>query len=85
MALIGGFIIGASLDLHGRRPMYRFNRSQRTVGDEGLSNAEVDPVREAGLGDGSLATGYEYEYENEYKKRLRRMPEPFRISRDERC
>ena len=38
--------------------MCRFNRSQRAAVDEGLSNAEVDPVREAGLGGGSLAPGF---------------------------
>ena len=35
--------------------MCRFNRSQRAAVDEGLSNAEVDPDREAGLAGGSLA------------------------------
>jgi hypothetical protein len=41
--------------------MYRFSRSQRADVGEALSNAEVDPVREAGFGGGSLAPGFEYE------------------------
>jgi hypothetical protein len=59
---VGGLIYsgGASLDLRGQRRMDRFARSQRADVDEGLSNAEVDPVREAGLGGGSLAIGFEY-------------------------
>jgi hypothetical protein len=59
----GGLFLsgGGLLDLRADRLMYSFNRSQRADVDEGLSNAEVDPVREAGFGGGSLAPGFKYE------------------------
>jgi hypothetical protein len=41
--------------------MCRFSLVSDPALTKGLSNAEVDPVREAGLGGGSLATGLEYE------------------------